>query len=198
VTRLRLNCADPCGTTPAIYIVTPEVSHRHSFRFPGRYVDMTTLNGSSPPSPEPPRRTQRVRHLERDLTLARDVDCSVLITGSSSSAREEVAKRLHRVGQFLRVDCRDVGELTVLQGALPFGVGTLFLDHVSELRPNFQSQLVQFLENRAASHHTDLRFAAGEPARVIAGTSQSLFERVRHGEFSADLFYRLNTIHLTL
>jgi len=68
--------------------------------------------------------------------------------------------------------------------------GIIFLDEVGELSPPVQALLCQFLATGEV--HSTLAV----DVRVIAASSRSLFERVLTREFSEDLFYRLNIIHI--
>lgn len=61
--------------------------------------------------------------------------------------------------------------------------GTLFLDDVSELSPEMQERLLAFL--------------SGGATRVIAATAKALANEIATNRFRADLFYRLNVIHIT-
>jgi hypothetical protein len=61
------------------------------------------------------------------------------------------------------------------------------------------SVLVTDIEQASASVQramADLVMYCRERARLLTGTTERLFERVQTGEFSSELFYRLNVCHL--
>ena len=149
--------------------------------------------------------------LGTDLRAALESDAPVLITGHRDVGRL-VARALHdRAKRNLGVDFVDVPQDSLYEklaalsaGTLRFasstGEGercTLFVGEVDQLAPAAQEMLQYFL---------DVAYAAGAspdgpatPAvRVITAASEALSERVTAGLFRADLFYRLNVIHLAI
>jgi DNA-binding NtrC family response regulator len=62
---------------------------------------------------------------------------------------------------------------------------TVFLHHVGRLRPPTQERLTRYLGQTARPG-----------PRIIATGDASLYQRVQDQQFLADLFYRLNTLHL--
>jgi DNA-binding NtrC family response regulator len=64
--------------------------------------------------------------------------------------------------------------------------GSLFIEEAQDLNSSMQARLLRFLEERAFLPVT---------GRVMAGAAGRLFNRVRSGSFSPELFYRLNVIH---
>jgi len=75
--------------------------------------------------------------------------------------------------------------------------GTIFMDEIGEMSPRMQALMLRFLENGEVQ-----RVGASDQGttrvdvRVIAATNRNLLDRVNTGEFRADLYYRLNVIHL--
>jgi Nif-specific regulatory protein len=69
--------------------------------------------------------------------------------------------------------------------------GTLFLDEVGELPPVLQAKLLRFLEKKEFERVGGNKTIKVD-VRVIAATSQDLPAIIRDGNFSEDLFYRLN------
>jgi hypothetical protein len=120
--------------------------------------------------------------LEGDLLLAAASTCPVLITADSAEHRGRIAELVHRTGYFERIDCANIDELPL--GARTVLNRTLFLDNIDRLESRFQTELFEFLEEPVRS------------VRLIAGTNVSLVDRVRAGQFRADLLYRLNVIHV--
>jgi transcriptional regulator with PAS, ATPase and Fis domain len=75
--------------------------------------------------------------------------------------------------------------------------GTVFLDEVSELGPQIQSELLRVLQDRQVC-----RIGAAKPVKVdfrcIAATNKALDRLVRQGLFRSQLYYRLNTFAIDL
>jgi DNA-binding NtrC family response regulator len=75
--------------------------------------------------------------------------------------------------------------------------GTLFLDEIGEIEPDVQVKLLRVLETG-----TFFRVGGTRPrrvdVRVVAATNRDLAEAMRRGEFRQDLFYRINTITVSL
>ena len=85
----------------------------------------------------------------------------------------------------------DVGHIVQANG------GTLFLDDVGELPLELQAHLLHVIEEREV-----LRPGGEAPVRidvrVVSAARGGLQEKVRRGEFREDLFYRLQSLVLTL
>ena len=75
--------------------------------------------------------------------------------------------------------------------------GTLFLDEIGEIEPDMQVKLLRVLETG-----TFFRVGGTRPrrvdVRVVAATNRDLAEAMRTGEFRQDLYYRINTITVSL
>ncbi len=75
--------------------------------------------------------------------------------------------------------------------------GTLFLDEIGEMEPDSQVKLLRALE-------TGMFFRVGSTrphtvdVRIVAATNRDLTEAMKSGEFRQDLYYRINTITVTL
>ena len=76
---------------------------------------------------------------------------------------------------------------------------TLFLDDVDQLQLEAQAVLSEFLNLRAAFETQPGKLDPPQPDLcVIVGTGKDLFTLVRQGLFNAELFYRLNVLHIDL
>jgi propionate catabolism operon transcriptional regulator len=149
-------------------------------------------------------------------------DATVLIRGESGTGKELVAQGIHgesarRDFAFVALNCGAFPE-TLLESEL-FGYeegaftgarrggkagliesahrGTLFLDEIGEMPLPLQSRLLRVLQEREV-----VRLGSTEPlqvdVRIVAATHRALSDRVKAGEFRADLFYRLNILNLML
>lgn len=148
--------------------------------------------------------------LQPDLQLAADCDVPVLVSGGRLRQAERVALWIHRRSPrcdepFVAVDTRhrelEPAIIDSLRCGEPFGVrsddvvgralgGTLFIAHIEEMSSAMQVALFHFLER------PERRRGAGP--RLIASGAASAFERVQTGRFRADLYYRLNVIHIAI
>jgi len=148
-------------------------------------------------------------------------DSSVLILGESGTGKELVARALHqqstRSGQaFVPIHCgalpREVLESELFgheKGAFTGAVnskpglielaegGTLFLDEIGEMEPESQVKLLRVLESRSF-----FRVGGTRPRtvdmRLVTATNRDLAEAIRVNEFRQDLYYRINTISVSL
>jgi DNA-binding NtrC family response regulator len=144
---------------------------------------------------------------------------NVLISGESGTGKELIARAIHaqstkKSGPFLAVNCGALPEGLIEslffgheKGAFTGAVqahsgfvesvreGTLFLDEVGELSPRAQVVLLRFLQE-----HEFLRVGGSRTftsdARIIASTNRNLEEDVEQNRFRADLYFRLNVVHL--
>jgi DNA-binding NtrC family response regulator len=154
--------------------------------------------------------------------MAREVatsNATVLVTGSSGTGKELLARAIHRMsrrasGAFVAVDCNAIPE-TLLEselfghrrGAFTGAVadkaglvaeadgGTLFLDEVGNLSAAVQAKLLRFLQERRFRRVGDVAERAVD-VRVISATNCDLRALVRRTAFREDLFYRLSVIPL--
>ncbi len=150
---------------------------------------------------------------------------SLLITGESGTGKELLARYFHgllhgpeedRRRPYIAVNCAALPE-HLLESEL-FGYekgsftdaktdkkgvfelangGVILLDEVGEMQPALQSKLLRFLEERQVRH---IGGAENIPVNVtvIATTNKNLSDAVQKGAFRSDLFYRLNSFHVTM
>ncbi len=144
---------------------------------------------------------------------------NVLITGTTGSGKELVAKALHQMSpvaqqRFAVCNCSALVD-TLLESQL-FGHvrgaftgatdtrpglfeyangGTVFLDEVGEMSLPMQAKLLRVIHNREIQR-------VGSPevrkvdVRLIAATNRDLRAEVLAGRFREDLYYRLSTIQI--
>ena len=148
-------------------------------------------------------------------------DMTVLITGESGSGKESFSKIIHALsprkhGQFIAINCGAIPEGTIdselfghekgsFTGANEarkgyFEVtngGTIFLDEIGEMPLGTQARLLRVLENGEFIRVGSSKVQKTD-VRVVAATNVNLLEAVRNGRFREDLYYRLNTVPITV
>ena len=97
----------------------------------------------------------------------------------------------HEKGAFTGATERHTGKFVEASG------GTLFLDEVSELPPAAQVKLLRALQEGEVEA-VGGRKPVKVDVRIISATNRNLLERVKHGQFREDLFYRLHVLPLTV
>jgi DNA-binding NtrC family response regulator len=173
--------------------------------FPRMENNMTIRNEASHVPPIP----MRLAH-DPEVALAARTDACILLTGQPDAARE-LAYRLHlssawRHGPFTVIDCAsadprleahvfatlfpsdapaepDVMQLRLVQA------GTVLLEEINRLPLAAQDRLAGRLSDLRAQMPRSRR-------RLIASSSEPLFDRVRNGTFDDGLYYRLNVMQL--
>jgi len=149
-------------------------------------------------------------------------DSTVLVTGESGTGKELFAQSIHnastrRFSPFVAINCAAFPE-PLLESEI-FGyeegaftgsrkggkqglfeaahTGTIFLDEIGDMPISLQSRLLRVLQEKEV-----VRLGSTQPVpidvRIIAATHQTLAQRIEQGMFRADLYYRLNILHLAL
>ncbi|HXY30349.1 MAG TPA: sigma-54 dependent transcriptional regulator [Gemmatimonadaceae bacterium] len=148
-------------------------------------------------------------------------DSAVLVAGESGTGKELIARTIHRLshrsaGPLVDVNCAalpdDLLESELFgheRGAFAGAVarrrglfelasgGTAFMDEVGALEPRVQGKLLRALET-GSFYRVGGTQKVRSDIRVIAATNQDLAQRVADGTFRGDLYYRINTISITL
>lgn len=148
-------------------------------------------------------------------------DASALITGSTGTGKELVARAIHynsdrRDAPFVPINCSAIPD-TLLESEL-FGHqkgaftgahenrrglmeeaqgGTVFLDEINTLSPSLQVKLLRVLQERVV-RRVGGRENIPIDIRLVSASNEDLEEGVKHGEFRQDLFYRLNVVPVHL
>lgn len=162
--------------------------------------------------------------LNRALDIAVQVattDLSVLIIGESGVGKEVLPRIIHdnssrKHNKYFAINCGSIPEGTIdaelfghakgaFTGAIGeregyFGTannGTLFLDEVGELPLPTQARLLRVLETGEYIRVGDNEIRHTN-VRIVAATNVNMQKAIREGRFREDLYYRLNTVPITL
>jgi len=166
-------------------------------------------------------RSRSMRAVFEKIHMLAQSDATVLIRGETGTGKELAARAIHRFSRRGRrslttVNCPALPE-SILEselfgyrkGAFTHAVAdhtgmfdqadksTIFLDEIGDLTLPVQTKLLRVLQDKevrplgsSRSHQVD--------ARIIAATNQDLEQRIEHGQFREDLFYRLNVATLDM
>jgi len=144
---------------------------------------------------------------------------TVMILGESGTGKELIARAIHeesqrKHNQFIPVDCSTLTE-TIIESEL-FGHikgaftgadknkkglfeeangGTIFLDEIGNLKPQIQSKLLRFLQEREIKPVGSSKIVKVD-VRIISATNINVDEEIAQGNFREDLYYRLSAIEL--
>lgn len=155
------------------------------------------------------------------LGLVAKAELPVLINGETGTGKELAALFLHRKSarahaEFLTIDCttlsdemfvaelfgHEAGAYTGCIGAkrglveLAEG-GTLFLDEIGETSLDIQAKLLRILD-RGTFRRLGGTQERKVDFRLICATNRDLRQLVAEGRFRADLFFRINSMQVTL
>lgn len=162
-----------------------------------------------------------IKSLRNHILSVSKTDFTVLITGETGTGKNVAALSLHnnskrRYNQYLEVNCSNVPP-TLLESEL-FGYkkgaftgawkdkpgkfalasgGTIFLDEVSEMKPEMQAKLLQVLQDGEFSPVGSVESISSD-VRVIAATNAKIKKIITNRKFRKDLYYRLAVITLVL
>ena len=148
-------------------------------------------------------------------------DSPVLVSGESGTGKELIARAIHRLSgrgsnALVDINCAAIAENLLeselfghekgaFTGALTRKIGlfemaaggTMFMDEIGELDPKLQGKLLRALELG-----TFFRVGGTQKVevsvRIVAATNRDMVKAVNEGSFRSDLFYRINTIGITL
>lgn len=148
-------------------------------------------------------------------------DVPVLLTGESGTGKSLIARWIHRQssraeGAFVSVNLGGLAE-TLFESEL-FGHvkgaftdarsdragrferasgGTLFLDEISNITPTQQARLLHVLEDRNYERVGETVPRRAD-ARIVAATNSDVRQLIRDGRFREDLYFRLNTVEISI
>ena len=165
--------------------------------------------------------SQAARQLYEHVRLVAPTDMSVLITGSSGTGKEYVARRIHeqsnrKKAPFIAVDCGAIpkdlaaseffghvkgsftGALTDKTGAfVAANGGTIFLDEIGNLSYEVQIQLLRALQERKIRPVGSTQEISVD-IRLVSATNENLEQAIEKGTFREDLYHRINEFPLRM
>lgn len=157
----------------------------------------------------------------RDILILAPVNIPVLILGESGVGKEIVAMLLHKYSprsdkNLLNINCAalpndlleselfgyEAGAFTGATKSKPglFELahkGTLLLDEIGEMSPRMQAKLLHVLQDGTFCR-LGARSASHVDVRVLAATNINMEEAIAGKQFREDLYYRLNTLTITV
>ncbi|GHU57408.1 sigma-54-dependent Fis family transcriptional regulator [Bacteroidia bacterium] len=172
---------------------------------PPPVVSKTSIEGDSP----------IIKQMYEHIRLVAPTDMSVLITGSSGTGKEFIARRIHEQSErekapFVAVDCgaipKDIaaseffghikgsftGAIENKTGAFEVAQGgTIFLDEIGNLTYEIQVQLLRALQERTIKpigSNQEIKINV----RLLSATNENLREAIHEGSFREDLYHRIN------
>lgn len=165
---------------------------------------------------------QKMKDIKEIAKLYSATNSSILIEGESGTGKELFAQSMHNVskfskGPFVAINCAAIpenlleSELFGYEGGAFTGAkkdgkpgvfemannGTVFLDEIGEMPLPLQARLLRVLQEK------EIMRVGGNKVipinvRVISATNKNLHEKVLHGDFREDLYYRLNVFGIKI
>ena len=163
----------------------------------------------------------KMKELRKIVQKVARTDASILITGENGTGKDMLAGEIHRLskrsgssmvsvdvgslpeslfeselfghvrGAFTDAKADRAGKFEVASG------GTLFLDEIGNIPLHLQTKLLTAIQTKSIT-----RVGSNVPVpvdiRLICATNRDISRMVADGQFREDLFFRINTIHLTL
>ena len=145
-------------------------------------------------------------------------ESAILIVGETGTGKNLFAESLHSysrrsMGAYVLVECSSLSENAfdkVMLGQVGtsshsgkaglFEIahkGTLLFNEITELDIKAQSKLLSILQQQKVTRLGSEK-ALPVDVRVIASTSQNIREKIKEGNFRADLYYQLNVLQLKI
>ena len=159
--------------------------------------------------------------IRRTVSKIAPTDATVLITGENGTGKDVLASEIHRSSlraakPLVSVDAGAIPDTLFeselfghVKGAFTDAVsdhpgkfeqasgGTLFLDEIGNIPLASQAKLLRVLQNRSVTRVGDTKSIPVD-IRLICATNMNLEQLVAKGAFREDLYYRINTVHLSI
>lgn len=178
---------------------------------------LSTMSGGTAPVFQSPAMKAVVRTVERVAPS----DVSVLIMGESGTGKEVIADLIHALsprskGPIIKINCaalpRELIESELfgsIKGAYTGSQsdreglfrqaesGTLLLDELAEMPVDTQSKLLRVLQEKEC-RPVGGRTSYKVDCRILASTNRVAEDAIKAGKLREDLYYRINTISISL
>ena len=146
---------------------------------------------------------------------------NVLVTGETGTGKELIAKAIHNASDraksnFIAMNCAAIPEQLLedelfghIKGAFTGAQtdrkgrfeqadgGTLFMDEIGDMNLALQAKLLRILQESEFERLGSSKTIKVD-VRVVAATSADLETKMADGSFRADLYHRLNVVHLSV
>jgi len=157
--------------------------------------------------------TDMVKKIREDVLDYSQSPANVMILGETGTGKELIAKALHDLSPwaekpFEAVNCAAIPvaefeEVTFGREGKVRGLiskaegGVLFLDEITSAPPEIQAKLLRFIETKL---YTPLGTDKEKKAhlRIISASNEDPSVAIQQGHFREDLYYRLNSLVLSL
>ena len=165
--------------------------------------------------------TPAMMQIKRTVEKIAPTDATVLITGENGTGKDVLAREIHARSsrKAMPMVCVDAGAIaeTLFESEL-FGHvkgaftdahadhvgkfeqadgGSLFLDEIGNIPLHLQAKLLRVLQNRTVTRVGSEKQIPVD-IRLICATNMDLEKMVAEGRFREDLYYRINTMHISL
>ena len=146
---------------------------------------------------------------------------NVLVTGETGTGKELIARAIHNSSDrsksnFIAMNCAAIPEQLLedelfghVKGAFTGAQtdrkgrfeqadgGTLFMDEIGDMNLALQAKLLRILQESEFERLGSSKTIKVD-VRVVAATSADLESKIADGSFRADLYHRLNVVHLSV
>ncbi|NVO09722.1 MAG: sigma-54-dependent Fis family transcriptional regulator [Bacteroidales bacterium] len=165
--------------------------------------------------------SEPMKKVMSDIEKVAKTDANVLVLGENGTGKELVARAIHRISDrasqlFVSVDMGAIPD-TLFESEL-FGCvkgaytdarenrpgrfemssgGTLFLDEIANIPLTLQAKLLGVLQTKQVSRLGSVA-SKDIDIRLISATNASINQMINEGKFRQDLYYRINTIEITI
>lgn len=166
-------------------------------------------------------KSQKMKEVLDVIERVSRTDSTILVDGETGVGKELVAKVIHTNSHrcdapFVAINCGAIPESLIeselfghVKGAFTGAIankaglfeeaagGTIFLDEIGDMPLQIQTRLLRVLQEkeirRVGSNKT-----SRIDVRVVSASNRSLPQLIKEGTFRDDLFYRLNTVTITI
>jgi DNA-binding NtrC family response regulator len=162
-----------------------------------------------------------INEMRQTATKYAKAEASILLLGETGAGKSVLARWLHEhgpraEGPFVELNCAGLsrefleselfghergaftGAIAAKQGLFEIANrGTLFLDEIGELELELQPKLLTALEEKRYRRMGDVKDRSSD-VRLIAATHRDIPALVKERAFREDLYFRINTLVLTV